>query len=342
MKPETGTSTSGTRRALEMLDRPWAIAPAVLRRIEQMADAYLHGELVLPEGRQVRPATGRGRGLDLVDGVAVLPVTGVLVKRPTILGFFFAEAVTESLAANFKTALANPQVNAILLHIDSPGGMVDGVESLANLVHAARGRKPVVALIDGLGASAAYWLASAADRVFITGETTQVGSIGVVATHIDRNKADERRGVKVTEIVSGRFKRIASEHAPLSTEGRAMLQDVVDRIYTVFVEAVARHRGIAAQQVVATEGRVFIGKQAIEVGLVDGTATLDRLLGALAPGGPGLPAARATGQRAAAPQAQEEDARFARIERLVVKYGVDAVRQAIREHRQATSSVYKR
>lgn len=336
------SSTSGARGALELLGKPWGIVPDVLRHIEYAADAYLRGDVELPEARLVQAASGGGRGFDLVNNVAVLPVTGVLVKRPTILGFFFAEAVTESLAASFKAALDDPQVNAILLYIDSPGGMVDGVESLANLVHASRGRKPVVALIDGLGASAAYWLASAADRVFITGETTQVGSIGVVATHIDRSKADERRGVKVTEIVAGRFKRLASEHAPLGSEGRAMLQDLVDRIYTVFVEAVARQRGINVEQVVATEGRIFIGQQAIEAGLVDGTATLDRLLGALAPRGPGLPAPKVALRRIAAPQAQEESTRLGWIERHVAKHGVDPVRRAIREHLQATSSVHKR
>jgi signal peptide peptidase SppA len=336
------SSTSRVRGALELLGKPWAIVPDVLRHIEHAADAYLRGDVELPEARVVQAASGGGRGFDLANGVAVMPVTGVLVKRPTILGFFFAEAVTESLAADFKAALADAQVNAILLHIDSPGGMVDGVESLANLIHGARGRKPAVALIDGLGASAAYWLASAADRVFITGETTQVGSIGVVATHIDRSKADERRGVKVTEIVAGRFKRLASEHAPLGTEGRAMLQDLVDRIYAVFVGAVARHRGIGVQQVLGTEGRVFIGKQAIDAGLVDGVATLDRLLAALAPGGLGLPAAEAAVRRVAAAQARKESTRHAWIERLAAKHGVDAVRQAVGEHLEAMGSVYKR
>jgi signal peptide peptidase SppA len=270
-----------------------------------------------------------------------MPVTGVLVKRPTVLGFFFAEAVTESLAADFKAALADPQVNAILLLIDSPGGMVDGVESLARLVHSARGQKPVAALIDGLGASAAYWLASAADRVFVTGETTQVGSIGVVATHIDRTKADEQRGLKVTEIVAGRYKRIASEHRPLSDEGRAMLQDVVDRIYSVFVEAVARHRGIGVQQVLGTEGRVFIGKQAIDTGLVDGTSTLDRVLGALASGSLRLPAPRAALREAVAAEINEH-ARMNRLAGIATRHGLDAVRQAIQERLQTMNSVGKR
>jgi signal peptide peptidase SppA len=341
MEPEIVTSTSPARGALEMLDTPWAIAPNVLRRIEEMAGAYLRGELALPGARQVRPVPDRGRGLHLVNGVAVMPVTGVLVKRPTVLGFFFAEAVTESLAADFKAALADPQVNAILLLIDSPGGMVDGVESLARLVHSARGRKPVVALIDGLGASAAYWLASAADRVFVTGETTQVGSIGVVATHIDRSKADEQRGLKVTEIVAGRYKRIASEHRPLSGEGRAMLQDVVDRIYSVFVEAVARHRGIGVQQVLGTEGRVFIGKQAIDAGLVDGTSTLDRLLSGLASGSLRLPAPTAALRKAIAAEINER-ARMNRLAGIAARHGLDAVRQAIQERLQTMNSVGKR
>jgi len=145
------------------------------------------------------------------------------------------------------------------------------------------GKKPIVALADGFAASAAYWIGSAADKMYITSDTTAVGSIGVVATHFDYSKAEAQRGITVTEIAAGKYKRIASEHAPLSEEGRTSIQDQVDHVYGVFVDAVARNRGVSSQTVLdkMAEGKLFLGKQAISAGLVDGMSSLEKLVAQL-------------------------------------------------------------
>jgi signal peptide peptidase SppA len=171
-------------------------------------------------------------------------------------------------------------VHSIILAIESPGGEVDGTQAAADVIRSVRGKKPIVTLVDGLAASAGYWLGSAADKVYITGDTAMVGSIGVVMTHTDYSQAEKARGVNVTEITAGKYKRIASEHAPLSQEGRASIQDMVDHIYSVFVDAVAQSRGVSADTVheKMADGRVFLGKQAIDAGLVDGVSSMDALI----------------------------------------------------------------
>jgi ClpP class serine protease len=141
----------------------------------------------------------------------------------------------------------------------------------------------VVALIDGLGASAAYWLASQADGIYIADETTWVGSIGVVTAHTDLSKANEMSGRKVTEITAGKYKRIASSHSPLSAEGQMTLQDQVDQVYSVFVDAVAAGRGVSVDAVLAdmADGRIFIGQKAVDAGLVDGVSSVAALVAQL-------------------------------------------------------------
>ena len=147
-------------------------------------------------------------------------------------------------------------------------------------VLSVRDDKPICTLANGAMASAAYWVGSAADAVYITDSTTQVGSIGVVATHTDISKAQENQGIKTTEIFAGQYKRIASTYAPLSKEGRQTMQDQVDYTYGLFVNAVAKHRGVSAETVLnnMADGRIFIGQQAIDAGLVDGVSTLGALV----------------------------------------------------------------
>ena len=132
-------------------------------------------------------------------------------------------------------------------------------------------------------ASAGVWIGTAADRVLITNKTDIVGSIGVVTQHIDRSERNRKMGIKVTEIFSGKFKRIASDHAPLSEDGREVIQAHLDYIYTIFVETVAEYRGVTVDDVLArmADGRQFIGQQAIDAGLVDDFATLTQLIGRL-------------------------------------------------------------
>lgn len=265
-------------RLLDVLNAPWAIVPEKLLEIREIYFTHLRGEKIdlrAIEARLGQPLDNQKQGYEVADGVAVLPIEGVIAKRMNLFTRICGGVSTQLLECDFKAALADDRAHSILLSVDSPGGNVDGVFELARAIYEARGTKPIVALANGMMASAAYWIGSAADRVFITGETTQVGSIGVVATHTDLSKAEEMRGVKTTEITAGKYKRIASEHKPLSDEARAAIQEQVDHVYSVFVNEVARHRSTDVETVLdkMADGRIFLGSKAIDAGLVDGVST---------------------------------------------------------------------
>jgi len=270
-------------KLLDVLTAPWAILPDKLIEIQEIYTTHLRGEKIdlrAVEAKIGRPLANEPRGYDVRDGVAVLPIEGIIAKRANLFSQVSGGVSTELVGRDFKEAMADPAVHSIILDIDSPGGSVDGTETLAALVHNARGEKPIVAFTDGAMASAAYWIGSAADQVIIGGNTVQVGSIGVVANHVDVSGAETQRGVRTTEIVAGKQKRVASQYGPLSDEGRQSMQDQVDYLYGIFVDDVAKHRGVSSAQVYAemADGRMFIGTQAERAGLVDGVSTLDQLI----------------------------------------------------------------
>lgn len=276
-------------RLYDIVTSPWAIMPEKYQEICAIYETHLRGEkidLAGVEQRLGRPLANEQRSYELVDGVAVLPIDGVIAKRMNMLTRVSGGASTQFLETQFRQALADPGAHSILLSIDSPGGAASGIQELATLIAGARGTKPVAAWTDGLMASAAYWLGSAADQLFISGDTTMVGSIGVVTKHVDVSQAEERLGVKTTEIYAGKYKTLGSMHRPLDDDARAELQMMVDAIYKVFVDAVAANRGVDSQAVLDTmaEGRIFLGRNAIDAGLVDGVATLDQVIADLVAG----------------------------------------------------------
>lgn len=270
-------------KVLDVLHSPWAIQPAKLLEIQGIYLAHSRGEVpdfAALEARLGKPLANEPKRYEVRDGVAVLPLDGVLAKRMNLFSQISGGTSTELAASALRDALNDPAVHSIVLAIDSPGGTVDGTQALASAVMQARQHKPVAALASGTMASAAYWIGSAAQRVYIADETTQVGSIGVVATHTDISGAEAQRGVKTTEVFAGKFKRVASQYGPLSDEGRKTLQDQVDYTYSLFVSAVAEQRGVSVDAVLAdmADGRIFIGRQAVDAGLVDGVTSLDALI----------------------------------------------------------------
>lgn len=270
-------------KLLDIVTGPWAIQPEKLLEIQAIYATHLRGEKIdieAVEKRIGRPLNNEPKGYEIRDGVAVLPISGVLAKKMNLFASISGGASYELVARDFNQALADPAVEAIAMVIDSPGGTVDGVQQLGDAIFAARGVKPVGALADGTMASAAYWIGAQADVVMAASDTTLVGSIGVVASHQDISAAEEKAGIKTSEITAGKYKRIASQHAPLSDEGRADIQARVDYLYEVFVGAVAKARGVNVEQVLSdmADGRVFIGQQAVKAGLVDGVSTLDGLI----------------------------------------------------------------
>jgi signal peptide peptidase SppA len=213
-------------------------------------------------------------------GVAVIPIHGTLVRRTVGLEADSGLTSYTGLAAQLDAAIGNPEVSAILLDIDSPGGESGGVFDLADRIRAASQIKPVWAVANDMAFSAAYALASAASRVFVS-RTGGVGSIGVIAMHVDQSEKDAQDGVHYTAVFAGDRKNDLNPHEPISSEAHAFLKAEVNRIYGLFVETVARHRGIETSAVRDTEAGLFFGQAAVAMGLADAIGTFDEALAQL-------------------------------------------------------------
>ena len=213
-------------------------------------------------------------------GVAVIPIHGTLVRRTVGLEAESGLTSYMGLAAQLDAAIGDPAVSAILLDIDSPGGESGGVFDLADRIRAASQIKPVWAVANDMAFSAAYALASAASRVFVS-RTGGVGSIGVIAMHVDQSEKDAQDGVHYTAVFAGDRKNDLNPHEPISSEAHAFLKAEVNRIYGLFVETVARHRGIEASAVRDTEAGLFFGQAAVAMGLADAIGTFDEALAQL-------------------------------------------------------------
>jgi signal peptide peptidase SppA len=256
-------------------NRAWALHPAKLDEINLFIESRLNGEKIEFKGETGKSGNKADDPYVVTDGVAVIPVYGTLQKRMNLFASFSGGTSTELLKKDVLHALDNPKVSAIVLDVDSPGGSVDGTKELADVVYASHKQKPVVTYANGMMASAAYWVGSAANAI-VTNETAMIGSIGVVLTHIDRSARDDKAGIKRTQIYAGKYKRIASDEKPLSEEGQEYLQAMVDEYYSIFVDAIAQNRGVSTEAVLKmADGKDFIGKQALEIGLIDHIGTLE-------------------------------------------------------------------
>lgn len=217
----------------------------------------------------------------IIDGVAVINVGGVLVHRSRMEADSSYLLGYNDIAANLDHALQNVDAHAVLMVFDSPGGEVNGAFELADRIRAARGQKPLVAIADTTMASAAYLAASGADQI-VAANISQIGSIGVVAQHVDLSRALANEGIQVTHIFAGAHKIDGTAFAPLPDAVRADVQAEINAIYDLFVKTVAANRGIPEQAVRATEAAVYRGDQAIAQGLADRIGATDNLLAELA------------------------------------------------------------
>lgn len=243
-------------------DTPILCEPA---RLKTRLDLLLAGKAF------AHPMDDAGRPWSIsraVGDIAVIDVSGVLVNR-AVSAFdveFLGLASTRVIKAELLRALESPDVKAVLLSIDSPGGMGFGVQELARVV--ADASKPIIAYSNALMASAAYEIASQADEIMVTPDA-YVGSIGVVITHIDQSEMEKQLGVTVTQIHAGAAKIDFSGHKALDKGALARIQGLVDSLYGQFVETVARGRGLTEDAVRATEAAIYTGQQAVGIGLVD-------------------------------------------------------------------------
>ncbi|HQT14833.1 S49 family peptidase [Reyranella sp.] len=221
-------------------------------------------------------ASRRLRPYNVVNGILELPVRGVLLHG---FPYQFLDWATgyEYIWKAFDRGLGDDAVKGIALIIDSPGGMVAGNFDLVDRMFAARGIKPVRAYASEYAYSAAYSIASAADSITLP-RTGDVGSIGVVTTHLDVSKAYEEIGFKVTFIFAGKHKVDGNAYEPLPDDVKASIQADIDYLYGIFVDTVARNRGLDPNTVRATEANTFRADEALEAGLADFVGPLDNAL----------------------------------------------------------------
>lgn len=216
-------------------------------------------------------------------GIAVLPVLGTLVRRGTWMDAYCGMTSYSALTEATTEIMFDPAVAGLMLEMDTPGGEAGGVFDYADLIrHLSEVTgKPVWAHANELAASAGYAIASAADEIWIA-RTGEVGSIGVVAAHVDVSAADEKAGVRWTYIHAGENKVDGNMHEPLTDDVAARIQDDVDVLYEMFVEQVSLNRGIDASAVRDTKADTFRGSRAVDAGLADEVGTFDEALDAFA------------------------------------------------------------
>ncbi len=227
-----------------------------------------------PDPQSVAPAIATRNPLPAIPGVAVIPVYGTLVRRALNLDAASGLMSYAELGATLDRAVIDPAVAGILLDVDSPGGEAGGVFELARRIREANAVKPVWAIASDSAYSAAYAIASAASRVYVT-ETAGVGSIGVIAIHVDQSARDIEEGYRYTAITAGAQKNDFSPHQPLGQEAFARLQAEVDRLYGIFVDHVAAMRKLEPRFVRSTEAGLYFGPSAVTTGLADAEGSFD-------------------------------------------------------------------
>lgn len=219
-----------------------------------------------------------GEGHFVGEGVALIPVYGTLVQRSDWLSDSSGMLSYSRIERMMNAALNDNRVKELIWEFDSPGGEVAGAFDMADRIYAARGAKPMTAVVNELAASAGYLLASSVGDISLS-RTSMVGSIGVVAAHFDYSKAMEKRGVAVTYIYAGDKKVEGNPYEPLSPEAKAAWQEEINDSYVLFVETVARNTGLSTQKIRETQAAVFTGQKAVAAGLAQRINTFSNEVG---------------------------------------------------------------
>lgn len=258
---------------------PWAIEPDKGRVIAEILSRRANGEAADETELVAAVALKKDKGKRKPGVVGVIPVYGTITQRADFFSEWSGGTSTEEVGRQLDDFAADPNVEAIVLDVDSPGGSVYGVEELAQKIHATAKQKKVTGVANSEAASAAYWLASQASELVVT-PNGQVGSIGVYVMHRDESEALAKWGRKITLISAGERKTAGHPYGPLDDLSRAELQAGVDDYYDKFVKAVARGRNVSQASVREGFGRggMVRAEKAVKEGMADRIATLEEVL----------------------------------------------------------------
>lgn len=281
-------------------ETPWAIRREMLAVLQEIRHVRLSGHRFSAEEIEQRVGAARGsRPPRRTGAIAVVPLYGVIVPRATAMTQMSGGMTLQDFRSMLLSAVDDPDVSAILIDVDSPGGSVDQVAETADEVRAAAARKPTWAIANTDCYSAAYWIASQASQLWVT-PSGGVGSVGCYAGHADYSSQLEQDGVAITLIQYGDRKTDGNPYEPLSEEARAGIQSDVDTFGEMFVNAVAKGRGVKSSVVKADygQGSIVLAKEAVSRGMADKVGTFDQAVQELA---------RDAGRASAAPAANTND-----------------------------------
>jgi signal peptide peptidase SppA len=258
--------------ATRIFDTPLLIAPQKIEVILGALALRLGLDLPTPAVAVASQPAARKAFEVTPDGIAIIPIEGTLVHKAYGLDAESGMRSYVDIQNEVEDAATDPAVKGILLDVNSLGGEVAGIFELADTIYAARSAKPIFAVANANAFSGAYLLASGAEQIY-TGQSSGLGSIGVIVTHLDMSANDEQRGYKYTIIHAGARKADFNPHTPLTEEARAAIEAELNRTYGMLVKAVARNRRLPEGAVRDTEAGRYFGDEAIPIGLADRMGT---------------------------------------------------------------------
>ena len=258
--------------ATRVFDTPLLIAPQKLEVILGVLAPHLGIDVPAPvAAAAIQPAPHKPYEVT-PEGIAIIPIEGTLVHKSYGMDALSGMRSYVEIQQEVEDAATDPLVKGILLDVDSPGGEVAGVFELADTIYAVRTVKPIFAVANSNALSAAYLLASGAQRVY-AGQSSSLGSVGVIVSHLDVSGSDEKLGFKYTILHAGARKADFNPHVPLSEDARSTIEAELSRTYGLLVGAVARNRGLPEAAVRDTEAARYFGDDAINVRFADRPGT---------------------------------------------------------------------
>lgn len=268
-----------------ILGQLWAINPAFVHSnmsvIIKATDGTLSEKDFSQNRAELKPfaigVIGAGPGRSSINeakpgSIAVINLSGPLMKRDQFCG----PEGTATVGRHIQEADRNPNISAIILQVDSPGGTVDGTETLANIIKNTQ--KPVIGYVDGMAASAAMWIVSSCDEVIASGNTDMIGSIGTMISFADMKPAFEKAGIKFHEIMaSDSFNKNVELMEALKGNYKPMQDNILNPTNKVFTNAIRVNREgkLDKENEEVLTGKIYTSKQALKVGLIDSIGDFD-------------------------------------------------------------------
>ncbi len=243
----------------------WALEPGVLAELLDRVKANPDPEAF---AARLGLTMSTGSRTTVRQGAAIIPIVGTIFRRESLWSQLFGFSV-EGLALDLEAAARDESIHRIILEVDSPGGQATGISETAAMIREIAARKPVIAYVDGMAASAAYWLASAADRI-VTSDTGLLGSIGVVGTY----RPEKDAPIKIISSISP-----LKQATPDTEAGRAEMQRVVDDLASIFIRDLAKYRALSVEHIAQNFGKggILVGAAAVRAGMADQVGSMASL-----------------------------------------------------------------